>query len=234
MTYALPAQIPYQRYQFTGFGAAPALFNAAATWNDWLAGAPTPTSDGNNAAGMRAADAIRTALTQAGYGPFNMGVSWGTSADKAGMGKFVNDNQIAPSSNGAWWPTKQALVALESAPGVNTAGMSGAKIGLLILGAVALGALAYRAKKKDTGGYSAYTSNRRRRRYMANVSHHGGHRKQSGRKRPDEQRIYEVSTDRGDVEFTSKRAADAYAAKQRRRGERDVTVSMFLRGPVRA
>jgi len=176
MSYAPFRPLTYNYGVGTAFGAVSG-FNGAATWSDWLAGA-----SGNNAAGMRAADAIRAALGGIGYGPFTVGVSWGTSADKAGFSKFVSDNGLTAGPNGSWWPTQQALLKLEEAaaqggnqgggpiqnfhvvdgqqiPGASPASkaaMTGTTIGLLVGGALILGFLAYRAKKKDTrsgGGY---------------------------------------------------------------------------------
>lgn len=104
-------------YMMNGMGAID--FNAGATWSDWLAGA-----NGDNAAGKRAADSLRAALGQLGYGPFTLGVGWGSSQDKAGYGKFASDNGIsAPSGMPSWWPSQQGvdklgeLVAAGGTPG---------------------------------------------------------------------------------------------------------------------
>ena len=104
-------------YMLSGLGAI--TFSSGAVWSDWLAGA-----SGDNAAGKRAADAMRAALGQLGYGPFTLGVSWGSSQDKAGYSKFASDNGISPPSGmPSWWPSQTGvdklgeLVAAGGTPG---------------------------------------------------------------------------------------------------------------------
>lgn len=93
---------------FAGLAAFGAIdFNADLVWQDWLAGA-----GGNQAAGMRAANSIRAALAQLGYGTVSMSASWGTSQDKAAYSKFVSQQGVAPSPNGSWWPTKPGVLRL--------------------------------------------------------------------------------------------------------------------------
>jgi len=106
-------------YMLSGLGAI--SFSSGAVWSDWLAGAP-PTS--NNAAGKRAADAIRAALGQLGYGTVAIGQQWGTSQDKAAYSKFASDNGVSPPSGmPTWWPSQAGvdklgeLVAAGGTPG---------------------------------------------------------------------------------------------------------------------
>jgi len=93
-------------YYLSGFGAID--FSSDAVWSDWLAGA-----NGDNAAGKQAANSIRAALGQLGYGPFVLDQSWGTSADKAGYTRFAQQQKI-PAASGmpAWWPTQVGLIRL--------------------------------------------------------------------------------------------------------------------------
>lgn len=88
---------------FAGLAAFGAVdFNADLVWQNWLAGA-----SGNNAAGMQAANGIRAALAQLGYGTFTMNVNWGSSQDNAAWGKFAAQQGV-PSN----WPTKAAVIRL--------------------------------------------------------------------------------------------------------------------------
>lgn len=99
------------RRVFSGFGAV--SFSADALWSDWLAGA-----GGNNAAGKRAADTLRAALGQLGYGPVAVGgmfadSSSGGALDKAAYGKFVSDNGVSPTPGmPAYWPNKAGIIKL--------------------------------------------------------------------------------------------------------------------------
>jgi hypothetical protein len=96
-------------YPGLGFGAVD--FSAAVVWSDWLAGAP-PKND--NAAGKRAADTIRAGLGQLGYGPFKIGVMWGSPEDKAGYTKFAQQTGMPPTSGmPTWWPNQASLQKLE-------------------------------------------------------------------------------------------------------------------------
>lgn len=180
-------------YTLMGFGAAglgSIDFSADEVWSYWLAGAP-PKND--IAAGKLAADKIRAALSQIGYGPFQMGVMWGTAADKTEYGRAVGEQGIPPTPGmPSWWPNKDAMLKLQElvqvgdnvggketpeyhqvgnqivqgkspaqiaaekkaaaskvAASANKAGMStGTAIGIGVVALVALGGLAYFAKKK--------------------------------------------------------------------------------------
>jgi len=89
-----------------GFGAVD--FDSSAVWHDWLSG-----GSGDNAAGMRAADAIRAALGQLGYGTVAIGQPWGTASDKAAYSKFAAQQNI-PAASGmpTWWPTQTGVTRL--------------------------------------------------------------------------------------------------------------------------
>ncbi len=168
MSYAL------QGLGASGFGAI--TFEPSAVWADWLAG-----SAGDNAAGARAADEIRAALGQLGYGTEKIGQSWGTPQDKAAYSAFVQQQNLPASSNGSWWPTQLGITRLGdlvkqggtpgggssqqfhlengvvvpgAAPGSSTASMStGAKIGLVVVALGILGAAAIFSKKRSPSGY---------------------------------------------------------------------------------
>jgi hypothetical protein len=103
---AIPGGTNYPGLSF-GFGAVD--FSASVVWSDWLAG-----SKGDNAAGKRAADTIRAALGQLGYGPFKIGVMWGSPEDKAGYTKFTQQTGMPPTSGmPTWWPNQASLQKLE-------------------------------------------------------------------------------------------------------------------------
>ncbi len=98
MSYYLP---------LAGLGAID--FNSGTVWSQWLAGA-----NGNNASGKLAANSIRAALGQLGYGPFTMDQSWGTAADKSGYTKFAQQQSLAPATGmPTWWPTQTGITRLE-------------------------------------------------------------------------------------------------------------------------
>ena len=106
-------------YMLSGLGAI--AFSSGAVWSDWLRGAP-PTSD--NAAGRRAANAIRAALAQLGYGTVTLDQNWGASQDKAAYSKFASDNGVSPPGGmPSWWPSQAGvdklgeLVAAGGTPG---------------------------------------------------------------------------------------------------------------------
>jgi len=106
-------------YMLSGLGAI--AFSSGAVWSDWLRGAP-PTSD--NAAGRRAANAIRAALGQLGYGTVTLDVNWGAAQDKAAYSKFASDNGVSPPQGmPSWWPSQMGidklgeLVAAGGTPG---------------------------------------------------------------------------------------------------------------------
>lgn len=92
------------------YGALGAIsFSAASVWSDWLAG-----SKGDNAAGKRAADSIRAALGQLGFGPVSMGAMWGSAQDKAAYGGFVDKYGVTPTSGmPKWWVNQNGLAKLE-------------------------------------------------------------------------------------------------------------------------
>lgn len=173
--------VEVRRGQLSGFGGFGAIdFSGSAVWEDWLAG-----GRGDTAAGMRAANAIRAALGQLGYGNFTTGAAWGTSADKSGYGKFAQDQGIAaPTGMPVWWPSQVGLLKLQeltkaggtpgggpaqefhtvdnvlvpgAAPGAS--GVSKASMGTLLgLGVAALvvvGGLAMLSKKKPTDSSAA-------------------------------------------------------------------------------
>jgi len=98
-----------ERAPFSLYGLGAVEFNAGTVWQDWLAGAK-----GDNAAGMRAANAIRAALSQLGFGATTMGVSWGSSQDKAAYGAFASKEGIpAPPGLPLWWPSQTGIIKLE-------------------------------------------------------------------------------------------------------------------------
>ena len=91
---------------YGGFGAID--FNADAVWSDWLAGA-----SGDNAAGMRAANSIRAALAQLGFGTSQINAAWGTGTDKSAYSSFASQQGIpAPSGMPSWWPSKAGVIKL--------------------------------------------------------------------------------------------------------------------------
>lgn len=160
---------------YGAFGAV--TFNGPAVWQDWLSGA-----NGNGAAGARAADTIRAALGQLGYGPFTMGGSWGTDADKAGYSAFVAQQGISAGPNGSWWPTEEGILKLQQlvkaggnpgggpaqvftmvdgqfVPGGHAPLSLVAKLGLLAAAVVCVGGAAYAYKKRRK---PSYKPNRRR------------------------------------------------------------------------
>lgn len=98
----------YALARFGGFGAmglGAISFLADEVWSNWVAG---------GASANLAADSIRAALSQIGYGPFQMGVAWGSGTDKAEYGRAV-DEQGIPATPGMpkWWPNKGAMIKLE-------------------------------------------------------------------------------------------------------------------------
>lgn len=101
----------------TGLGAVAALdFSASAVWSDWLKGVPVKYGGaGDNAAGKRAANAIRAAL---GFLAFGNGISldamWGTPEDQASYTSFAQKHGVAaPAGLPIWWPSKPGLIKLE-------------------------------------------------------------------------------------------------------------------------
>lgn len=100
--------LPISAYAGYGsFGAFGAIdFDADATWSDWAAGQKEPSR------GARAADAIRAALSQIGYGPFPVGSPWGDK-DKGEYSRFVKEQGVQPTPGmPTWMPNKVGLIKL--------------------------------------------------------------------------------------------------------------------------
>lgn len=94
-----------------GLGALGGIdFSATSVWSDWLKGAK-----GDNAAGLRAANAIRAALGQLAFGSgISLNQSWGTAEDKSGYTSFAQKYGIAaPTGLPIWWPSQVGLIKLE-------------------------------------------------------------------------------------------------------------------------
>ncbi len=94
-----------------GLGALGGIdFAATSVWSDWLKGAK-----GDNAAGLRAANAIRAALGQLAFGSgISLNKSWGTAEDKTGYTSFAQKYGIAaPPGLPIWWPSQVGLIKLE-------------------------------------------------------------------------------------------------------------------------
>lgn len=105
-----------------------------------------------NFRGLKAADAIRAALNELGYGPLNLGVAW-SGADKAAWKAFTSKHGL-PSGPGL--VNKAGIYKLEEElTGTSTAGMGGLGWALLLLaGAAATVALVSgrrKGKKTPTG-----------------------------------------------------------------------------------
>ena len=90
-------------YMLSGLGAID--FNADTVWSDFLHGA-----SGDNAAGKRATQTISAALNQLGYGLVPMGGDVGTIGPY--YKRFVQENGVTPSPNGAGWPTQAGIIKL--------------------------------------------------------------------------------------------------------------------------
>lgn len=110
-----------------------------------------------NYRGGKAADQIRRALNELGYGPLNLGVAWG-GADKAAWEAFTSSHGL-PAGPGL--VNKAGLCQLEAdlrggSKGVAKAGLSkGLLIALAAAAVVGVGAMAMGKKKKGAAAAGA-------------------------------------------------------------------------------
>lgn len=113
----LPASMSGFGYGLGNWGFGAISFSSETVWSDWLLGAsgsPPGTGPGAGAAGKRAANAIRAALGQLGFGSGQtIDASWGTASDKSSYTNFAQQEGIpAPAGLPIWWPSKTGIFKL--------------------------------------------------------------------------------------------------------------------------